>query len=55
VKKRRWQRNWMAGEVPKSMEGGWPPLVLASVIQMPYAHNQCIATEKDDGPSVLQP
>jgi hypothetical protein len=35
-----------SGEVPKSMEGGWPPLVLASVIQMPYAHNQCVSPPK---------
>jgi hypothetical protein len=47
VKKFRWQRNWM-GQVKfqKSMEGGWPPLVLASVIQMPYAHNQCVSPPK---------
>lgn len=47
VKKWGWRRKRIgATGFKESMDGGWANLVLASVIQMPYVHNQCVSPPK---------
>jgi hypothetical protein len=45
VKKRRWQRNWMV-KSSKIYGRRMATSGSASVIQMPYAHNQCVSPPK---------